>query len=283
MKKFIKILVIIIILITLILLYSRFIATKGLKVKEYKIVNAKITDIYHGLKIVHISDIHYGSTIGEKELETLTNEINAINPDILVFTGDLIDEFNKYDKDILIKHFSAMEAKLGRFAIIGNHDIKDDFDDIMKQSGWSNLNDTYELIYSNSNEPIIISGISTNYFDSSNIGIKTEKLDNYIANLTPDDIKPIYSILLIHEPDFIDSLNMDNYDLVLSGHSHGGQIRLPIIGKLYTPYGSKKYYDAYYKVNNTDVYISSGLGTSKLKFRLFDKPSVNFYRITKNS
>lgn len=281
MKKVIKIGIVILICLSLLLLYSRFIATKGLKVKEYKVVNTNITENYHGLKILHISDIHYGSTVKEKELEDLTNEINQINPDILVFTGDLIDEFNEYDKEVIIKYFSAMKANLGRFAIIGNHDIKDDFDYIIKQSGWSNLNDTYELIYSNSEQPIIISGISTNYFDNSNIGIKTEKFDNYIADLTPDDKKPIYSILLIHEPDFIDNLNIDNYDLVLSGHSHGGQIRLPIIGKIYTPYGSKKYFDAYYKVNNTDVYISSGLGTSKIKFRLFDKPSINFYRITK--
>ena len=71
MKKVIIILVIIILTISLCLLYSRFISTKGLKVKEYKVVSNKITDSYHGLKIIHLTDIHYGSTVNEKELNNI--------------------------------------------------------------------------------------------------------------------------------------------------------------------------------------------------------------------
>ena len=281
MKKFIIIIVVIIIIISLGLLYSRFIATKGLKVKEKKIINNKIIDEYHGLKIVHISDIHYGSTVSETELINIVDKINETNPDIVVLTGDLLDERLEYNKEIIVRELSRINSKIGKFAISGNHDIPiEEFNDIINKSGFKNLNDTYELIYMDSNKPIIISGISSNYQDNSNIGVKTEKFDTYIANLKADDIRPIYSILLIHEPDFIDNLDLSKYDLILAGHSHGGQIRLPIIGKIYTPKGSLKYYDEYYKINNTDLYISSGLGTSKYKFRLFNRPSINFYRIT---
>ncbi len=280
MRKFIVITCVIILIISGLLLYSRFIATSGLNVKEYKVVNDKIIDEYHGLKIVHLSDIHFGSTITENDLDHLVNKVNELNPDIVVITGDIIDERISYDKNILIDYLKKIQSKLGKFAISGNHDLPlDDFNSIVEESGFTNLDNTYKLIYANSSKPIIISGISSNYSDSSNIDTKTAKFDNYIANLT-DDIKPIYSILLIHEPDFIDSLNIDNYDLILAGHSHGGQVKLPLIKKLYTPYGAKKYYDEYYKVNQTDLYISSGLGTSKLKFRLFNRPSINFYRIT---
>lgn len=280
MRKFIVITCVIVLIISGLLLYSRFIATSGLNVKEYKVVNDKISDEYHGLKIVHLSDIHFGSTITENDLDHLVNKVNELNPDIVVITGDIIDERISYDKNILIDYLKKIQSKLGKFAISGNHDLPlDDFNSIVEESGFTNLDNTYKLIYANSNKPIIISGISSNYSDSSNIDTKTAKFDNYIANLT-DDIKPIYSILLIHEPDFIDSLNIDNYDLILAGHSHGGQVKLPLIKKLYTPYGAKKYYDEYYKVNQTDLYISSGLGTSKLKFRLFNRPSINFYRIT---
>ena len=280
MRKFIVITCVIILIISGLLLYSRFIATSGLNVKEYKVVNDKIIDEYHELKIVHLSDIHFGSTITENDLDHLVNKVNELNPDIVVITGDIIDERISYDKNILIDYLKKIQSKLGKFAISGNHDLPlDDFNSIVEESGFTNLDNTYKLIYANSSKPIIISGISSNYSDSSNIDTKTAKFDNYIANLT-DDIKPIYSILLIHEPDFIDSLNIDNYDLILAGHSHGGQVKLPLIKKLYTPYGAKKYYDEYYKVNQTDLYISSGLGTSKLKFRLFNRPSINFYRIT---
>ena len=281
MKMYIKIIISIISIIILTLLYSRFIATKGLNVKEYKVINDKITYEYHGLKIVHITDLHYGTTVFEKELENLVNETNNLKPDIVVFTGDLFDSEETYDKDILITYLSKIESKIGKYAISGNHDkLIEDFYEVIEKSGFVNLDNKYELIYYNSNEPIIISGISSNYEDSSNIADKTKEFDEYINNLNENDIKPIYSILLIHEPDFVDNINIDNYDLILSGHSHLGQVRLPIIGKLYTPYGSLKYYDEYYKIKNSDLYISGGIGTSWMKFRLFNKPSINLYRIT---
>lgn len=281
MKMYVKVIISMISIIILIILYSRFISTKGLNTNEYKIVNSKITEEYHGLKIVHITDIHYGMTTFENELENLVNEVNNLNADIVVFTGDLFDSEETYNKNILIKYMSMIEAKIGKYAVSGNHDKPiDDYYDIIVNSDFINLDNTYELIYNNSKEPIIISGISTNYEDSSSIGIKTEKFDNYINNLSVDDIKPIYSILLMHEPDFIDNIKLSNYDLVLSGHSHLGQVRLPFIGKLYTPYGCKKYYDEYYKINDTDIYISGGIGTSWMKFRFFNKPSINLYRIT---
>ena len=278
MKRFVIVLVIIILIIVLGLLYSRFIATKGLKIKEYKVVNNKITDAYHGLKIVHLTDIHYGSVVYEKQLNNIVEKVNELNPDIVVMTGDLLDERLQYDKDIIIKCLSRIEAKLGKYAISGNHDIPlDDYNYIVKESGFTSLDNKYELIYSKSNEPIIISGIG---YGNEDIGIKTEQFDKYISELKTDDIKPIYSILLVHEPDTVDNLDLNKYDLILAGHSHNGQVRLPFIGAIYTPEGAKKYYDEYYKINNTDLYISSGLGTSWYRFRLFNKPSFNFYRIT---
>ncbi len=86
----------------------------------------------------------------------------------------------------------------------------------------------------------------------------------------------------MHEPDFINEIDYNTFNLILAGHSHNGQIRLPFIGAIILPPGAKKYYKEYYKLNNTDLFISSGLGTSNLDIRLFNKPSFNFYRITKN-
>ena len=82
----------------------------------------------------------------------------------------------------------------------------------------------------------------------------------------------------MHEPDNIKYTS--DFDLVLAGHSHNGQVKLPYIGAIFTPNGSKKYYDEYYKVNKSDLYISGGLGSSILNLRFFNKPSINLYRIT---
>ena len=84
----------------------------------------------------------------------------------------------------------------------------------------------------------------------------------------------------MHEPDKILDFDYNNYDLILAGHSHNGQITIPFIGSLYKPNGSKKYYKDYYELEGTKLYISGGIGTSTLKLRLFNKPSINLYRLT---
>lgn len=278
MKKYIKILIALTISFILIMLYARFIGTSGLKINEYKVINSDINDNYNGLKIIQISDLHYNSTINQNSLKKIIKEINNLNPDIVVLTGDIIDGRIEYNKDELINELKNIKAKLGKYAISGNHDVpSEDYYDIIENSDFINLDNDYQLIY-NDNEPIIISGINSNINDTTDINIKVKKFNDFI---TSEENNAIYSILLIHEPDFVDQLNLDNYNLILSGHSHGGQIRLPIIGKIYTPNGAKKYYNGHYKIKNTDLYVSTGLGTSTIKMRLFNKPSINFYRIAK--
>lgn len=282
-KKIILILLIITLSICSILLYSRFISTKGLIVKEYKVVNKKITDNFHGLKIVHLSDVHYGTTIYKEELENIVKKINILKPDIVVLTGDLLDENiempKNYEKE-LIKTLSKIETTIGKYAINGNHDYEfKNFNTIIEKSGFINLNDTHDQIYKNGNNYILITGISTNMLGNKKLEEKLESTTNLLSSIPEEEKNNIYKILLTHEPDIIDDINID-FDLVLAGHSHNGQVRLPFIGAIMTPEYSKKYYAEHYTINKTELYISSGLGTSTIKFRFFNKPSINLYRIT---
>ena len=84
----------------------------------------------------------------------------------------------------------------------------------------------------------------------------------------------------MHEPDYIEKLNY-NYDLALAGHSLNGSINIPFIKKFFLEDNAKDYYKPYYKVNNTDFYISNGIGVSNINFRVFNTPSINIYRILK--
>lgn len=276
MKKnkfnFFNLIILFICLFILFILYAYFIGTKGLIVKEYKI-DASIPKSFDGLKIVHLSDIHYNRTIKEKELKKIVKKVNLINPDIIVITGDVLDNDIEAEdsKEILTKYFKEMNAKIGKFVVNGNHDLKYDYwQDIMNDSGFKVLNNTYELIYYESNDPIIIAGMS-----SSSDNIK-DKLNDYYSFIKENDIK--YKILILHEPDTIDNID-NNFDLILAGHSHNGQVRLPLIGATILPDGAKRYYKEHYTINNTELYISSGLGTSTLPLRFLDHPSINFYRI----
>lgn len=279
---FLKIMIISIILISGILLYSRFVSTSGLKVKEYKITNSIITDNFHGFKIIHISDIHYGRTIKLKELEKIVAEINLLKPDIVVLTGDLIDEDTKLTEEMIneIKNMlKNINTSVGKYAITGEDDLKfDEWENIINFAGFKNLNDNYELIYKKGYSPILIAGINSNSNTPKSLIERYQYIEEYLNS--DEQLSSIYKILLMHEPDFIDNINYSYFNLILAGHSHKGQINIPLFGPINTLEYSKKYYDEYYKLQNSDLYISSGLGTSDYNFRFLNKPSINFYRLT---
>ena len=286
LKKIIKFFLIFIIFSCGCLLYGRYIATTGLFVKEYKITDSKITDNFHGLKIVHISDIHYGRTVKNRELKNMVKKVNELRPDVVVLTGDLIDKDTKLTEKMsnnISSILSKIDPSIEKYAITGNHDVKfDNFNIIIENAGFVNLNNTYDNIYKNGNSNILISGVSSNYYKNDrDINNKMKSTFDYLNSFNEDDSKkPIYNILLIHEPDFIDKIDKSKFDLILSGHSHNGQVRFPIIGAAILPPYAKKYYKEHYTLDDTELYISSGIGTSAINFRFFNRPSINFYRLT---
>lgn len=246
--------------------YARFIGTSGLVIKEYSVVSERLPESFDGLKVVHFSDIHFGSIIGEDRLKKIVNSINELKPDLVIFTGDLYDESIKMsedDKKTLSNILKDVNAVIGKYAVSGNHDYSDDsYIDIMNKGGFTYLNSEEDVLYYKGSIPIRIVGFPSYINDEPNY---IEVNDDY------------FTITLLHEPDGIDNLKYKS-DVIMAGHSHGGQVRLPVIGALYTPYGAEKYYDEFYKTNKGDLYISSGLGTSILRLRYFNHPSINLYR-----
>lgn len=255
-KKTITIIFCILCIIFLTIVYSRYKATSELKINEEKITNTLIPDSLHGTKLVQISDIHYGNTVDINYLKTIVNEINKIKPDILVLTGDLLDkEINEEEKNEIIYTLKEINVTISSYAIMGDSDYDEElWNEIITESGFINLNNKEEKIYSKSNEPILISNLDTFH-------------DN------------IFSIYLLHQPDKVDELK-NNFNLILAGHSLNGQINIPIIKLLLLPEGARKYYKNHYKINNSDLYISSGIGTTKFKYRFLNKPSIELYRLT---
>ena len=261
--KIIKNLFIIFILLAI---FVRFYGVSQIATKEYSVISEEIPMGFDGMKIVQISDIHYGTTINESNLKKMVNKVNQLKPDIIVFTGDLVAKgINPTDKikaEITV-NLSKLEAPIGKYAIASNEDLESDiFSDLITNSGFTLLNNDVKLIYNNDDEPIELVGIS-------NINSKIELTDNY-------------KIALIHKPDDFDNIKNDNYNIVMAGHNHGGIIRLPFVGGLINIEGAKKYHNDYYEIDNTKLYVSSGLGTSNINFRMFNQPSINLYRFYKD-
>lgn len=278
MKRLLKITFFILAIIFLIIIYARYIGTMGLTTKEYTIIDKNIPKGFDGLKIVHFSDIHYNRAITLKKIESIVKEINLIKPDIVVFTGDLLDKdaiLTNTDYDELGKILKKINAPSGKYAILGNHDYKKEEENaikILKNSNFTYLENTYDIIYDKYGNKVFIGGIGSVIQNKDDI----DKALNSLSN--KDNIS--YKIILIHEPDIADEIATGyKINLILAGHSHGGQIRLPLIGALYTPPYAKKYQNEYYKINDCNLYISTGIGVSTINYRLWDKPSINFYRI----
>ena len=274
-KKVLKIILIIFTICILFIVYTKIISTSGLRVKEKRLEIVNIPESFNGVKIIQFSDLQYGSTIFEDEIKSLVKKINDRNPDIVVFTGDLIDKDYKIKHDELeklIKSLNKINANIGKYAVNGDED-KDNFNTILTQSGFTVLDNSHELVYNGENNPILITGINSNNKD-------IDKTFSYFKEEKND--KNIYNILIMHEPDTIDKV-LKNYkvDLALSGGNLNGEIYIPKLGGLLTRKDAKKYTKSYYEINNTKLYVSSGVGTDELGIRLGTFPSINFLRLAK--
>ena len=274
-SKWVKIIVICFFIILSLILYTRFIGIKDINIKEINIINNNLPKSFYGYKIAHISDIHYNTTVFKEDLDKAINILNKSKPDIVVITGDILDKETNYkekDKKDLIALLNKIECKY-KYAITGDHDNNKIFDEIIDKSGFKSLDNTYEIIYNGDYDPILIGGISTRN-DKLDIN---EKIKN--INLAIEEYKTTYNILLIHEPSLSEQISNENYQLILAGHTHNGQINIPGIKKLLTPVKDNKYTKIYYKLTESDLYISPGIGTSNIKGRFLNKPTINLYRL----
>lgn len=277
-KLIFKLTIILIILTCSFFAYTTYISTTKIGVREYRIVEKKLPDSFNGLKIIQISDLHYGSTMFNKDVKKLVKLVNDRKPDLILFTGDLINKNYKLsskEQEALIEELKKMNSSLGKYAITGEED-SDNFLTILNQSDFAILNNESELIFDNNNEPILLVGLSSYLANNQDI----EKAYSYFKEATHNS--NIYTITILHEPDAVEDIKeVYPTDLYLAGHSHNGSIRIPYFNYALKKDGAKTYDQDYYNINGSKLYISSGLGTNNSNsIRLFCRPSINFFRLS---
>lgn len=272
---FLNTIIFIVIIITMIFLYAKYIGIKGIEIKEYKVESNILSENFSGVKIVHFSDLLYKSTINDEDVLELVDKINLLKPDIVVFTGDLVNKnikLNEKEREFLINSLSNINVTIGKYAIYGDYDFEYEYDDIMSKSDFIILDNEYEEIFYKTNESIYLVGLPSS--------IK-ENIYMNDAFKFYDENNRKYVIVLIHDGNTIKYIDESNYevDLILGGHSLNGSIVLPFYGGLFKDKYSYKYVDNYYSKGITNIYISSGLGTNDYKYRFNNKPSFNLYRL----
>ncbi len=273
-KKIVKMIVISFIIIFLLTFFTFFyitnIGTTSLIVNEEAIVNSKLPESFNGIKVIQFGDLHYNNN---NLLKDVVDAIIKRNPDLIIFTGDLLgnETLTPKNRKKLVKELKRLNSTLGKYAVLGESDNSDAIS-ILVDCGFKVLDDSNEFIYNESNNPIMLVGLNTNN-DVINY-------DKAFTNYNPN----IYTITIFHKPDYIDNF-IKNYkiDLALAGHSHLGEIRIPYLFNLASKDKASKYINSYYEINNTKFYITSGIGTDTYDIRINARPSINFFRLRKTT
>ena len=256
-KIVLQILFVIIVIFALIFLYGKFYEPKKLKTNEFIIRDNNIPSDFNGIKILHFTDLLYGSN--QNSLDKVSEEIKLINPDIIIFTGNIISENYQVNEDeikLLTAFFNDMPYTIGKYAVSGDKDNQN-YHLIMENTDFIILNNEIVPIYSRTNKINLI-GINHDIVKE----IKNDSED--------------YTITMINNYDEFSKYNLKS-NLILAGHNLGGEIRifnLPLLGL-------DKHLNTYYEENGSKIYISSGLGSIH-NIRLMNKPSMNVYRLYNN-
>lgn len=263
-----KVIFIIIIIFSFIFLYGKYIEVNNFNTKEYIIKNENIPTSFEKLKIVHFSDILYNEKTNKKLITKLVKKINEAEADIIIFTGDLLKKDNKYketDYKYLKKELSKLEANLYKYAVIGDNDkyYLEEYKDIIYESDFILLDNENKLLFYKETTPINIIGLT----DTTNI-----------EDLLNTEIECNYTLAITHKPDNIKEISKYEIDTILSGHSLGGIINVPFYGGIIKKDGANTYINDYYTLDDTELFVSNGLGFDNFNFRLLNAPSINIYR-----
>jgi uncharacterized protein len=250
--------------------YGRGVEPRWFELKTIDITIAGLNPVFEGYKIVQLSDIHARSGIMDRQqLEKVANIANQQQPDLIALTGDYITDHPEKAEAMLTKTFSQLKAVDGIVAIMGNHDReeKDDNVPIERALAQAKVNLLKNAVYSikKDGHKLNIAGVDDVFFKYADLPLTISQLPQTGTN-----------ILLAHEPDFVDlAAATHKFALQLSGHSHGGQIVIPFLPKL-LPHMARKYVSGHHTISGTQLYVSSGVGTTGLpQARINCRPEIS--------
>lgn len=245
-----------------------------LQISHYKIVNSKIPDEFKNYKIIQISDFH---NVKSKKLnKDLVENISKEKPDIIVITGDFVDA-NRTNIDVAINFINNIKDIAKVYYVTGNHEwAAKEYNQLKKELiklGVKILDNKLEKITINDSSINLI-GINDPSFANEPTVEDKEIVNKEINDIDYDDEN--FTILLSHRPELYDVYVNNSIDLALTGHAHGGQIRLPIIKGILAPNQGlfPKYSEGIFTKENTTMVVSRGIGNSVFPFRINNRPEL---------
>ncbi|MDQ2692398.1 MAG: metallophosphoesterase [Chloroflexota bacterium] len=254
--------------------YSLWIEPGRFKVETVRLRLRRLSPRFSGIRIVQISDIHMGGWMNRERLQRVADLVRAEKPDALLITGDFlighghIDISHQVVGD-LIAGLTPLASSVPTLAVLGNHDYWTNPEAVRYVFNSTGIRDLTNKVFTLERE-----GENLHFCGVDDIWEGDVRLDIVIAQLSDDGA----AILLAHEPDFADtSAETGRFDLQVSGHSHGGQVVLPLLGPPVLPRLGRKYPGGLYQVANMFQYTNRGVGTANLPVRFNCPPEITVF------
>jgi hypothetical protein len=252
--------------------YSSLIEPNEVDITKLELKVPRLPATFDGFKIALLSDFHFGPYTGEREVSSAVRAANQLQPDVVALLGDFVTEPLTGDRregakkaEPCAQVLAGLRSRLGTFAVLGNHDYATDAElvaDALKSHGVRMLR--------NANHAFEQDGARLWMLGLSDVDFGEANLVDALTRVPEAETK----MLLVHEPDFADRSSQHGIDIQFSGHSHGGQVRIPGVHPLWLPPLAKKYYDGYYRVGQMQLYTNRGIGTVGVPFRFCCPPEV---------
>ncbi|MDE5977741.1 MAG: metallophosphoesterase, partial [Turicibacter sp.] len=273
MKRFFKRLGYLMFGCALIAIYSTFIEPKMLRAMHHEIALSKVAG--EAIKVVQFSDTHVGEFFTVEELQKVVDKINEQEADLVLFTGDLMDNAAVYEGSIkeIASVLSKIESQYGKYAVFGNRDYGGGaerfYEELMESAGFT--------VLFNNHETLTIKGTTVSLFGADDAMIGYYDPIQTMVGINEDHL----NLLMMHEPDLVDDFVNYPVDFVLAGHSHGGQVYIPFVGPIRTTALAEKYVRGLYEINQKmSLYVNTGIGNTAAPFRLFNIPEITVFYLT---
>jgi uncharacterized protein len=256
------------------------------KLVKIELPLTRLPTAWDGIRIVQLSDFHYDPYFSIVPIRKAVAVVNQLQPDLIVLTGDFITApllssgpFAKGTGPLLsiepcAELLGALHCRLGVLAILGNHDIVCGAETVMEALIAKNIK-----VLRNASFPLEIAQQRLWFGGVDDVLEGEPDLQRTLQNVPASEA----TVLLSHEPDFAEDVRRYPVDLQLSGHSHGGQIRLPIVGAPYLPDLGRRFPMGLYNLGRLKLYTNIGLGTIRIPARLNCPPEITLFTLRSRS
>ncbi|HEX5482291.1 MAG TPA: metallophosphoesterase [Terriglobia bacterium] len=239
------------------------------EITQTEIHLSRLPAAHDGLKIVHLTDIHLSLFTSIEEVHRVVTIANLLKPDIVALTGDYVTFSPSYIRPVA-QALGRLRARLGIFAVLGNHDFRVDPEEVtraLRAQRIRVLRNSHYALRSNGGT-LWLAGVDDLWF-------ACDDLHAAMRSIPASDPK----ILLCHNPDAIGRASRLGVDLMLSGHTHGGQVRLPILRSFYRSKPGERFIDGWNQLGSTQIYISRGIGKVVVPVRVACPPEITCLRL----